>query len=152
MKVKLRSEQITGKQHCWITIVFPNPLQPQGAKQVNAHVSRVHLKISCHLNSVPHYEEEGNLQPDQPISYTDGPALITSGSGGYIGCVWLKHRLHRIHPQTAQRIDAAAALERVERVRLPSAYLCKCKYLLDQHLGSKLRDIRSVITSRILVL
>lgn len=68
MKVKLRSEQITGKQHCWITIVSPNPLQPQGAKQVNAHVSRVHLKISCHLNSVPHYEEEGNLQPDQPIS------------------------------------------------------------------------------------
>lgn len=68
MKVKLRSEQITGKQHCWITIVSPNPLQPQGAKQVNAHVSRVHLKISCHLNSVPHYEGEGNLQPDQPIS------------------------------------------------------------------------------------
>lgn len=68
MKVKLRSEYIAWKQRCWVAIVFPNPLQPQGAKQVNAHVRRVHLKISCHLNSATHYEEEGNLQPDQPIS------------------------------------------------------------------------------------
>lgn len=104
-----------GKNKC---CTFLHTLLQRGTKQV-------HLKISLsnHFNSVLHFEVEDNLQPHQPISTTEEPPLISSSSGWFIKCVWLKQRLHRICPQTAQEINTAAALEQVKCVRFPSVYL-----------------------------